>query len=231
MSWVRVCCVQENRVCILEALQVWVVQQLGAVAHVTTVDVAPSIRQLKQHLSSARAVVGINESDLHTCAHNKTHRHTHTKSVTIKPPSSPKLDIPRAWGGLLGTAGYLQDCGLQCLLAPCHVTQPCCASRADCHLYDRAVDQSRRVSCCLRTMHFDACVHWHRSEQVHRDPCQQQHQARCDLTAVDGSARPVFSEAAVVVCRCTGNQCILASVQLQCTLLTLVTLVQQPRNE
>jgi hypothetical protein len=71
VSRVCVCIVEEDSVRILEALQVWVVQQLGAEAHVTTVDVAPTIRQLKQHLGSAWAVVGINESDRHTC---RTHK-------------------------------------------------------------------------------------------------------------------------------------------------------------
>jgi hypothetical protein len=59
----------------------------------------------------------------------------------------------------------------------------------------------------LRTMHSDGDVHWHRPEKVHRYACQQQHQACCDLTAVDGATRPVLCKAAIVVCRGTGDQC------------------------
>jgi hypothetical protein len=36
------------------------------------VDVASTIRQLKQHLGSARAVVGVDEGDRHTCERHHT---------------------------------------------------------------------------------------------------------------------------------------------------------------
>jgi hypothetical protein len=63
--------VQEHRLCPPEALQVWVAQQLWAVAHVAAVDVAASIGQLKQHLGSSWAVVGIDEGHTHTCKHSR----------------------------------------------------------------------------------------------------------------------------------------------------------------
>jgi hypothetical protein len=62
VSWVCVGGIQEQAVCVVpEACQVWVVQQLWAVAHVTAVDVAPPVWQLKQQLGGTWAVVGINE--------------------------------------------------------------------------------------------------------------------------------------------------------------------------
>lgn len=65
---VAVCGVEVQHVGVVKALlQRWASEQVGGKTHVTGMDVASPVWQLKQKLNSARAVVGVDQGDFDAC--------------------------------------------------------------------------------------------------------------------------------------------------------------------